>query len=214
MMNRTIGRFHLIIVLVLASACCAAGNAWRSSPGNSHGISLSLSPESAVYSSTSVPSGAVRFIVTVKNPGAQQITIAHPAVCSPDDYPEGSSRSFTDLHGRSEILLKITKPGGNDVILRDGPYFFDPGHVTHLVIEAGQTKQFELGWFFPNARGRWENSPEADIAFLEKGRYSVQLLYRNLFPKAHIYDRKEQAARSLTVWTGEAVSNVAEMTIY
>jgi len=66
--------------------------------------------------------------------------------------------------------LNITKPDGSNVILRDGNlYGFDPKNVYLLTIPPGEIRTFDVGWFFQNARGRWERDDEAAKVFLMRG---------------------------------------------
>jgi hypothetical protein len=112
----------------------------------------------------------------------------------------------------SEILLKITKPDGSDIVLRDGySHYFDPGNVPLITIPPNGTGTFDVGWFFQNARGRWEQDDEAAKAFLLKGKYRIGILLRNVFPKATLYDENTRESKFTDVWTGEMES--AEITI-
>ena len=103
--------------------------------------------------------------------------------------------------------MKITKPDGTRVILRDGWMFgFDPNNVYHLTIPPGGTERFYLGWFFQNARGRWENDAEAATVFMDKGIYRVSVLFRNEFPWAFIDSNYTDKVHFERVWTGEMQS--------
>jgi len=129
-------------------------------------------------------------------------------IVAPDQW-----KDFPHHHGKSEILLTIEKPDGRIVVLRDGPHFFDPYNISHLTIEPGESKQFYVGWFFLNARGRWDDDSQAAIVFTEKGHYRVTLLYRNLFPRGFVYDTSTGKSSSITVWTGEIQSNTVTVEI-
>jgi hypothetical protein len=160
--------FILVMVVFLAASC-------RGSGANMQGISNSsasirLLPRSPSFDLEAVPQGAVRFTALIKNEGVETIRVAHPSVCFPADYKLGEIRSFEDSHGKSEILLKITRPNGSELVLRDGSlYAFDPGNIPLLTIPPGESRTFEVGWFFQNARGRWEQDGEAAKAFLIRG---------------------------------------------
>jgi len=151
-----------------------------------------------------VPQGVVAFSARIKNERLETITIAHPSTCSPPAIEAGDARHFADNHGKSELLLEITKPNGSKVALRDGwMYGFDPNNVYMLTIPPDGTESFSLGWFFHNARGRWENDREAATVFLEKGTYKVRIIFRNACPKASVYNADTNALESVNVWMGE-----------
>jgi len=176
--------------------------------------SIILMPNASTYNLNKVAQGAVGFSALIENKDAETITIAHPSVCFPAEYRQGEVMSFGDSHGKSEILLKITKPNGKIVILRDGHHaFFDPGNIDHLLIAPGETERFYVGWFFQNARGRWENDSEAWKVFLSKGTYKVRILLRNTFPKASIYNKAAAKTRFVNVWTGEIQSEEVKVEI-
>lgn len=176
------------------------------------GVSILLLPRSATFDIRKVPQGAVSFTASIKNEGTTAITIAHPSICIPADYKPGELRRFHDSHGKSEILLKVTKPDGAKVILRDGYlHYFDPGNVPLITIPANGTGTFDVGWFFQNARGRWEQDDEAAKVFWLKGKYKIRILLRNIFPKAVLYDENAKGGKFTDVWTGEMESG--EITI-
>ena len=107
-------------------------------------------------------------------------------------------------YGKSEILLKITRPNGVDVILRDRYLgYFDPDNVPLIRIPPNETGTFDVGWFFQNARGRWEQDDEAAKVFLMRGNYKIRILLRNVFPKAVLYDENTKEIKFIDVWTGE-----------
>ncbi|MFC1858782.1 hypothetical protein ACFL9U_12275 [Thermodesulfobacteriota bacterium] len=170
-------------------------------------IYIKLIPEKSEYYSRDVPSGAVAFYASIENHGNSPITIAHPTICLPADYRPGETFDFKKRHGKSEILLSVIKPDGKTLILRDGPYYFDPDKIDRFTIHPGESRQFYVGWFFQNARGRWENDIDAANLFLKKGGYKATLLYRNFFPQAAIYDSSTNNTRFIKVWTGEILSN-------
>lgn len=199
-----------LIMIMLIVSC--AGRSTHSEVGLGPRVSIRLIPRSATFDIYRVPQGAVSFTASIKNAGTRTVTIAHPSLCVPADYQQGEIRRFRDSHGKSEILLRITKPGGSQVVLRDGYIFqFDPGNVPLITIAPNGTGTFELGWFFPNARGRWERDAEAAKVFLSKGAYKVKILFRNTLPKAVIYNPETQESKFVEVWTGEMES--AEVTI-
>ena len=168
---------------------------------------ITLNPKTSEYNIIEVYQGAVRFSASVENQGDRSTTFAHPTICLPADFQIGKSLNFKDHHGKSEILLTIEKPDGEIVVLRDGPHFFDPNNIGHFTINSGESKLFYVGWFFQNARGRWEDDLKAASIFMGKGQYRVKLLYRNFFPKAFVYDTSTSKSRLIKVWTGEIQSN-------
>ena len=168
---------------------------------------MTLNPRASEYHIRDVSKGAVHFSASVANQGDGLMTFAHPAICFPVGHTIGKSLNFQDRHGKSEILLTIEKPDGRIVVLRDGPHFFDPDNISHFNIGPGESKLFHVGWFFQNARGRWEDDVKAQSVFMEEGRYRVRLLYRNSFPSAFVYDTSTSKTMILDVWTGEIQSN-------
>ena len=171
------------------------------------GASILLLPVSRIFTLDEVQRGAVGFTAVIKNEGTAVLTVAHPSICVPPDYKWGETRRLADSHGKSEILLKITKPDGSNVVLRDG-YFssFDPGNIPVITIPPNGTGSFHVGWFFQNARGRWERDEIAAKVFLEKGQYKVSILFRNVFPHAALYDVNTRQTSLIDVWTGEMES--------
>jgi hypothetical protein len=199
------------LLMVMLTASCT----WytlEAQANSNPGASILLLPRSATFDIGKVPQGAVGFTALVKNEGTTTITIAHPSICFSADYKQGEIRRFHDSHGKSEILLKITKPDRSDIVLRDGYFhYFDPGNVPLITIPPNGTGTFEVGWFFQNARGRWEQDDEAAKVFLLKGKYKIRILLRNVFPKAALYDKDAGESKFTDVWTGELES--AEITI-
>ena len=199
----------IAITLILMSGCRTASSASEIPPSEkiSQKVTITLSPNSAEYDAKNVPNGTVRFFASIENRTGGPITVAHPAVCFPASFQVGQRMNSSDRHGKSEILLTITKADEKTVVLRDGPYFLDPEHIDHFLIRPGESKQFHIGWFFPNARGRWEDDREAESAFMEKGHYKVRLLYRNFFPKAVVYNSSTNKGTFINAWIGEMLSN-------
>jgi hypothetical protein len=198
---------------------CQAGPAdpvWRASEARAEaasGASITLVPRAGTFDLEQVPQGAVNFTASIKNEGASTITLAHPLICEPANY-DGGKRHFSESHGKSEILLKITKPDGTEVILRDGHlHFFDPGNVPLITIPSKGTGTFDVGWFFQNARGRWEQDDKAASVFLAKGKYKVRILMRNVYPHARVYDEKTRKVSVIDVWTGEMESPEIEVEV-
>jgi hypothetical protein len=200
----------LLLIAMVSMSCTWSNSAAR--VNSKPNTSLVLQPRTFTFELSKVPQGAVAFTATIKNEGATTLTIAHPSICFPADYKQEEISRLNYSHGKSEILLKITKPDGADLILRDGYFhYFDPGNVSLITIPPHASGTFEVGWFFENARGRWEKDKEAAKAFRSKGRYQVSLLFRNVFPKAARYDESAKEVKFIDVWTGEMES--AEITI-
>jgi hypothetical protein len=173
----------------------------------SQGASVLLVPRSDVFYVDKVPQGTVEFTALIRNDGKAPITMAHPSLCFPADYKLGEIRRFSDSHGKSEILLKIRKPDGVEVILRDRCFpFFDPDNAAFITIPPNGTGTIAVGWFFQNARGRWEQDEVAAKVFLMKGKYKIRILFRNSFPKAALYDENTEETKFIDVWTGEMES--------
>lgn len=170
-------------------------------------ISITVEPKTSEYDLETVSRGAIGFSASIHNRSDETITIAHPSLCFPAHYKPGEKRNFRDSHGKSEILFKIIRPNGKTVILRDGPHFFEADTPDNLIIPSNESKTFHLGWFFLNARGRWEDDAKAATVFMDKGQFKAQLLYRNLFPKAVAIEPSTNKSRFINVWTGEILSN-------
>lgn len=205
------GIIFVPLLMVMLTMNCKWYNT-ESNVNSNPGASILLHPRSSTFDMGKVPQGAVGFTASIKNEGTTTITIAHPSICFPAGYNEGEIRRFNDSHGKSEILLNIRKPDGAEVILRDGYlHYFDPGNVPLITIPPNGTGTFDVGWFFQNARGRWEQDDEAAKVFLLKGKYKIRILLRNVFPKAALYDESTKGRKFTDVWTGEVES--AEITI-
>ena len=197
--------FIPLLIVVLAASCKGLNPEFRAD--SNPGASVVLLPSSTTFEIEKVSQGAVRFTASIKNEGMTIIKVAHPSVCIPSDYEQGKLRRFSDSHGKSEILLKITRPNGTNVALRDGYiYHFDPGNVPILTIPPNGNGTFHVGWFFQNARGRWERDDEAAKVFLLNGEYKIRILFRNVFPKAGLYNENTKEIKFIDVWTGEIES--------
>jgi len=198
--------FILVLIVLLVLSCTSKNTATEVTPIPS--VSITLVSSSIIFNLNEVPQGGVRFTASIRNEGTTTIIIAHPSICFPADYKPGEIKRFSDSHGKSEILLKITKPDGSNVILRDGNlYGFDPKNVYLLTIPSGEIRTFDVGWFFQNARGRWERDDEAEKIFLMRGKYKIRILFRNFFPKAALYDENIKESKFVDVWTGEMESD-------
>ena len=194
-----------LLAALLAAGC---GGSRTDARQRSHaGVSLSLVSRAATFELSQVPRGAVGFTALIRNDGKTTVTVAHPSICLPAGAMPGKTRRFSDAHGNSEILLTIWRPDGTTVTLRDGfLHGFDPGNRRLLTIPPATSMGFDLGWFFENARGRWETDSDAAKVFLSKGGYRVRLLLRNRFPRAALHDEAAEETRLVDVWTGELES--------
>lgn len=196
----------LLGLLLLLSPGCSQNNPTLPHPPQPD-LSLRLDPSPANFDMDMVPRGIVRFTATIRNEGPEAITVAHPAACLPPDYRPGATWNLGDFHDQSEILMRIERPDGSTIVLRDGHFsYFDPGNRPLLKIPAGGKETFDVGWFFLNARGRWEQDDIAARAFLLKGTYKVRLLLRNRFPTPGTYDGQANEMKVLKIWTGEVES--------
>jgi hypothetical protein len=206
------GGLGLLAVVLLASAGCYAPRP-TPAPSGSATAALTLSATAATYTLDEVRAGQVGFEATITNLGTSPILIAHPTACFPAGYQMGQTLSLEERHGRSEILLEIAQPNGQTAVLRDGPHNFDPGGLDRFTLLPNEAQQFDLGWFFQNARGRWEDDLKAQGVFLLEGQYRVQLTYRNQFPKAFVYDPATAKGGFVNAWTGELQSNVVTIEV-
>lgn len=160
-------------------------------------VELSLESSEPNYTLEDVDRGAVRFVAKITNSSDKTLVVGHPSFCFPSRALSAGIR-LDDRDGKSEILLQIRKPNGEQVNLRDESQF-EPEFVSHLVIPPKDSKQFSLGWFFQNARGKWDDDRVAWTVFAAKGSYVVQLTLRNTFP----YLISPTQSEPLAVWTGE-----------
>jgi hypothetical protein len=199
--------FFVGLILLVLSGCSDKKIDSRPTVQPTEGISITLTPNASAYDLMKVPQGVVRFSATINNDSRATIIIAHPSICFPVDVKAGEGLHIKDRHGKSELLLEITKPNATKVILRDGSHGFDPNLVYLFTIPPGGKESFSLGWFFQNARGRWENDTEAWMVFLEKGTYKIRIIFRNVFPKAAVYNTAANKPESVSVWTGKMLSS-------
>jgi hypothetical protein len=195
----------LFLAVILAAGCSGINAESKANAGN--GASITLVPYSSTFDRETVEQGSVGFTAVIRNQSAETIKIAYPSVCLPADYTQGEARRISDLHGKSEILLIITKPDGIRVTLRAGYlHYFDPDNAPLLTIPPNRTGTFSVGWFFRNERGSWERDDEAAKVFLSKGKYRVRILFRNALPLAALYDVTAKKYDLVDVWTGEMES--------
>jgi len=202
---------------VLAVSAAAAGPGEKSEPvpdDTTGQVSIILKPDTSTFSLEDVTRGRVGFTATIRNRGHERVVIGHPSVCVPADFGPGKSASREDWHGVSEILFTIDRPDHDRVVLREGMFaFFEPDNVDRLEIEPGADATFHVGWFFPNARGRWENDQVSWEVFRQPGEYKVSILYRNRFPRAWTRDRTSGKVSMVDVWQGEFESNVVTFVV-
>lgn len=187
-------------------------------------INLQLAPTAESYELEEDFRGKLRyknefvaFRATISNNTDSTITVMHPGACLPDSINNPPPWTIEELIGKSEILIYITKPDGNKVMLRErtNPYFEGSedstfSSSTHLLIPPDNSRSFYVGWFFMNARGRWLDDVLAAHVFLERGTFSVQLLYRNVFTNCKVPNRNY----SNTLWIGTLLSNEVEIKIH
>jgi hypothetical protein len=159
-------------------------------------LTLILTPSSTTYNVDAAMNGAVRFAAEIRNRSDRSVVVAHPSTCWP-----GGRAPIRDeeRHGKSEILLEVRTPNGRRLVLRDGPHYFDPGGAPNLRVPPQDVRRFDIGWFFRNARGRWEDDELAATTFVTQGEYVVALVLRNTFQC--ILDVTKPALSD--VWTGE-----------
>lgn len=205
------GRVGLVCCLLSVAslvAGCAGSSGVSSTLPDSTPLSLELASDSTSYSVEGARRGAVGFTATIRNAGSTPIVVGHPSVCFPAGYRRGQSIDARERRGNSEILLEIERPDGEIVVLRESPMSrFEPGrfdHVRfdHVRLPPGGSGSFRLGWFFENARGKWEDDREAWRVFTDPGVYRVEAILRNRWPKALIRDASGESV-FVDVWTGE-----------
>ncbi len=205
--HHTLRIVPLLILFLCCASCHSKDPLFQPSSLPANGLSISLKPNQPTIPSEKVPQGAASFTATIKNNGTTPALVAHPSVCMPHNLQAGQFWHLDDSHGKSEILLEITKPDGEPLVLRDGHHFFDLEGLDHLIIPPGKTSSFHVGWFFLNARGRWEDDQKAATAFEAKGVYKVRILFRNSFPKAIVYEQPDPPkVKTVDAWTGEICS--------
>lgn len=202
-----IGALIAAVVVNLAVALLVAGCAGSSEVSStlpaSSALSLELASDSTSYDGEGVRRGAVGFTATIRNAGSTPIVVGHPSVCFPAGYRKGQSIDARERRGNSEILLEIERPDGEIVVLRESPMSrFEPEHFDHVRLPPGGSGSFRLGWFFENARGKWEDDREAWRVFSDPGVYRVEATLRNRWPKALIRDASGESV-FVDVWTGE-----------
>jgi len=204
-----------LAAIVVSAAAAGLGEESARRPHETKGrVSITLRPDASTLSIEDVTRGRVGFTATIHNQGQERLVIAHPTVCVPADFGSGKNASREDWHGESEILFTIDRPDHDRVVLREGMFaFFEPGNVDRLEIEPGADATFHVGWFFPNARGRWENDQVSWEVFRQPGEYEVSILYRNRFPRAWTRDRESGEVSMIDVWQGELESNVVTFAV-
>ena len=118
----------------------------------------------------------------------------------------GAHRTLTGLNPALESLLAAIVGLLVGALLMY-MYGFDPNNSQTLLVPPHGAASFELGWFFQNARGRWEQDILASRIFQVKGKFTVQLVFRNQLKHAVIYDQDTKQTHIHDVWQGELTSN-------
>jgi len=174
-------------------------------------LKLTLRPAQDAYDLEEAKLGNVTLIASLENIGNMPLILAHPNVCFPHDYQEGQSFHMTERAGKSEISLLITRPNAAQISLRNNLLrMFEPGNEDHLIIQPGESKEIQFGWFAPASLGQWDYDSGGAITepiFSQKGTYHIDVKFINLFPKAYIYDEVGNSRMIDTAWIGEAQSN-------
>ncbi len=170
---------------------------------------LTLTPGSQVYSLNQASLGKVHFMAELSNRTDDVLVIAHPLTTFPEGYKHGDEYLPENRHGLAEIILNITQPDGEVVVLREGGRkYFEPGNLDYFYILPKSSKSFYVGWFFQNSKGRWEDDNQAWKAFAQKGKYEVYMVYRNFLPQAAVRTNPMEKAEFIKPWNGEIVSEV------
>jgi hypothetical protein len=174
-------------------------------------LKLTLRPAKEGYDLEEARLGNVTLIAGLENSGNTPLILAHPNVCFPHDYQAGESFQLTEREGKSEISILITRPNETQISLRHNLLrMFEPGHKDHLVIQPGEAKEIQFGWFAPASLGQWDYDSGGAITepiFSQKGTYHLGVKFTNMFPRAHIYDEAESSHMIDTAWTGEVQSS-------
>ncbi len=181
--------------------------------GDAAGLSLSLKPEKESYGLEEARSGNVTLTATFTNAGEGVLFLAHPSATAPDSYTGEGSFGFDERCGKSEMLLYIKGPGGEETVLRHNVLRgFEPGNVFRLDIPPGDTREIMLGWLGPYfALGMWDDIREP--IFTERGEYKIRMVYRNYFGKALSFGRGTDIFEKDVPWTGEVVSNTISVRV-
>jgi hypothetical protein len=194
---------------LIAGICIAAFlvMSQTAASGDGAALALSLEADSPVFSFDDADSGELTITARFKNLGGGPVFLAHPSTTVPDGYEPGGTFSMSERHGRSDILLYITRPDGGEVVLRNNALRgFEPGNRFRLDIPPGETREIRLGWlgqFF--ALGMWDDLREP--VFTERGVYKFRMVYRNRFHKAFSFKRDCDVLENDAPWTGELESN-------
>ncbi len=196
--------YSVLVVLLLLSA-------WNidfaQSETENQIAKITLTPGSQSYSLNQASLGKVHFMAELTNKTDEVLVIVHPLVTYPEDYMHGDEYPPESRHGLAEILLNITQPSGESMMLREGGRtYFEPGNMDYLYVLPKSSKSFYVGWFFQNSKGRWEDDNQAWKAFGEKGTYEVEIIYRNFLPKAAVRTNPMQKAEFIKPWNGEILS--------
>lgn len=172
-------------------------------------LKLTLRPAKDVYGLEEAQ-GNVTIFASLENIGNEPLLLAHPNVCFPRDFQEGERFYVKEREGKSEISILISLPNDTQISLRNDFRFFEPGNRDHLVIQPGESKEIKFGWFFPASLGQWaydSGGPLAEPLFLLRGTYHVEVNFKNVFPKAYVYDEGREYHMIDTAWTGEIQAN-------
>ncbi len=191
----------ILLILVYSTTALADNH-----PVNQSGT-LTLTPGSKVYTLNQASMGKVHFMAEIKNTTEDVLVIAHPLTTYPEGYKHGDEFPSASRHGFSEILLNITQPNGEVVMLREGgSKYFEPGNLDYFFILPKSSKSFYVGWFFQNSKGRWEDDTQAWKAFAQKGTYEIYMVYRNFLPLAAVRTNPMEKAEFIKPWNGEIIS--------
>lgn len=175
---------------------------------------LALIPGSQVYSLNQASLGKVHFMAEIINKSDDVLVIAHPLATFPEGYKHGDEYPPENRHNFSEILLNITQPSGEVVVLREsGHTYFEPGNLDYFYILPRNSKSFYVGWFFQNSKGRWEDDNKAWQAFSQKGQYEIYMVYRNFLPQAAVRTNPMEKAEFIQPWNGEIISEVVTIEV-
>lgn len=195
---------------------------------SSNDLSLELIPTSDTYEldkgydGETIYKDKLNFNAVIKNYTDSTIIIAHPTACAPDSSDNPPPWSLEDRINKAEILLYITEPDGNKVLLREGGFTLFEGvsgaersNIPYIMIPPDSSRSFAVGWFFLNARlPKWVGDVRADQVFKQKGEFEVQLVCTNVYTSSCIdFGIDDYSKLSTMLWTGTLVSNTVKITM-
>jgi hypothetical protein len=167
-------------------------------------IKLTLALEKSTFSLEEV--NDIHFTARFENNSEDTIILAHPNICLPAEPQEGEVIAIDP--SQANLMVWITTPSGNQIVLRNSffnKFLLDPSHAAstdHLILLPGGSVEVIFHNFHPySSINPWDfiNEP----IFRMKGRYSIQMVYKNHYPCA-LTDETD----CVVPWMGEITSNI------